>query len=56
MLSHLSCRKKESKKPRVAKRNKWKQMLLWKCAVCDSKKSRFIKKQETNGLSSSLGI
>ena len=54
MLSYLSCRKKESKKPRVAKRNKWKQMLLWKCAVCE--KSRFIKKQQTNGLSSSLGI
>ena len=31
-------------------------MLLSKCAVCDSKKSRFIKQQEASGLLSSLGI
>ena len=31
-------------------------MLLSKCAVGDSKKSRFIKEQETSGLLSSLGI
>ena len=31
-------------------------MLLSKCAVCDSKKSKFIKEQETSGLLSSLGI
>ena len=31
-------------------------MLLSKCAVCDSKKSKFIKKQEASGLLSSLGI
>ena len=31
-------------------------MLLYKCAVCDSKKSKFIKEQEANGLLSSLGI
>ena len=31
-------------------------MLLSKCAVCDSKKSRFIKEQEVSGLLSSLGI
>ena len=30
-------------------------MLLSKCAVCGSKKSKFIKLQETNGLLSSLG-
>ena len=29
-------------------------MLLSKCAVCDSKKSRFIKQQEVSGLLSSL--
>ena len=29
-------------------------MLLSKCPVCGSKKSRFIKKQEANGLLSSL--
>ena len=31
-------------------------MLLWKCAVCDSKKSKFIKEQEASGLLSYLGI
>ena len=31
-------------------------MILSNCAICGSKKSRFIKKQETNGLLSSLGI
>ena len=31
-------------------------MILSKCAICDSKKSRFIKKQETKGLLSNLGI
>ena len=31
-------------------------MLLSKCAVYDRKKSRFIKKQEASGLSSSLGV
>ena len=31
-------------------------MLLSKCAVCDSKKSKFIKEQETKGLLSSLRI
>ena len=31
-------------------------MILSKCAICGSKKSRFIKKQEAKGLLSSLGI
>ena len=31
-------------------------MLLSECAVCDSKKSNFIKQEETSGLSSSLKI
>ena len=31
-------------------------MLLSKCAVLDSKKSKFIKEQGTSGLLSSLGI
>ena len=31
-------------------------MLLSKCAVCDSKKSKFIKRKEANGLLSNLGI
>ena len=31
-------------------------MLLWKCAICDCKKSRFIKNQEGKGLLRSLGV
>ena len=31
-------------------------MLLSNCAGCDSKKSKFVKKQEASGLLSSLGI
>ena len=31
-------------------------MLLSKCAVCDSKKSKYIKQQEASGLLSSLGV
>ena len=30
-------------------------MLLSKCAVCDSKRSKFINEQEASGLLSSLG-
>ena len=33
-----------------------KTMILSKCAICDSKKSKFIKNQEAEGLLSSLGI
>ena len=31
-------------------------MLLSKCAICGSKKSRFIKKQEARGIPNSFGI
>ena len=31
-------------------------MILSKCAICGSRKSKFIKKQEANGILSSLGI
>ena len=48
--------KKQSKNPRVAKWNKGKLMLLSKCVVCESKKSRFFKKQEASGLLSNLRI
>ena len=46
----------ESKDSNVAKTKNGRVMLLSKCAVCDRKKSKFIKQQETNGLLSSLGI
>ena len=51
----LKCRKNtESINPRVSKTNNGKTMILSKCAMCGSKNSRFIKKQEWNGISSSL--
>ena len=37
-------------------KDKGKLMLLSTCAVCHSKKSRFIKKQEASELSSNLGL
>ena len=53
----LKCRKNtESKNPKVAKTKNRRIMLLSKCTVCDSKKSKFIKEQECSGLLSSLGI
>ena len=49
----LKCREKtKSKNPQVAKANKEKTMLLSKYALCNSKKSRFIKKQASRLLSS----
>ena len=52
MLSYfLKCRKKiENKNQRVAQTERGKPMLLWKWAVCDSRKSRFIKEEEVGGL------
>ena len=48
---------KESKKNTKAVRTKNRRiMLLSKCAVCDSKKLKFIKEQETSELLISLGI
>ena len=53
----LKCRKNtESKNPKVAKTKNGRIMLLSKCAVCDSKHSKFIKDQEDSGLITSLGI
>ena len=58
MLSlSLKCQKNtESKNSKVARTKNGRIMLLSKCAVCDSKKLKFIKQQETSGLLSSLGI
>ena len=53
----LKCRKNtENINPRVSKTSNGKTMLLSKCAICDSKKSRFMKNQELNGLLSNLGV
>ena len=58
MLSYcLKCKKNTESKNRKAVRTKnGRIMLLSKCVVCDSKKSRFIKEQEARELLSSLGI
>ena len=58
MLSYcLKCTKNtESKNPKVSRTKHGRIMLLPKCGMCDSKKSKFITEQEASGLLSSLGI
>ena len=58
MKSHcLKCRKNtENINPRVSKTSSAKTMVLSKCAIRDSKKSRFIRNQEKKRLLSNLGI
>ena len=46
----------ETKNPKVARTKDGRIMLLSKCAISDSKKSKFIKQEEASGLLSSLGI
>ena len=53
----LKCKKNtESINPRVSATNNGRTMILSKCAICGSKKSKFIKKQEAKALLNSLGI
>ena len=53
----LKCRKNtENISPQVSKRSNGRRMLLSNCAICNSKKSRFIKNQEAKGLLRNLGI
>ena len=53
----LKCRKNtENINPKVSKKSNGRTMVLSKCAICDSKKSRFIKNQEAKGLLSNLGV
>ena len=58
MKSHcLRCRKDtENINPKFSKASNGRTMLLSKCAIYSSKKSRFLKNQETKGLLSNLGI
>ena len=58
MLSYcLKCKKNtESINPKVSKTSNGKTMILSKGAICDSKKTKFIKEQQTKGLLSNLGI
>ena len=46
----------ESKNPKVVRTKSGRIMLLSKCAVYDSKKSKFIKEEEASGLLSCLEI
>ena len=58
MLSYcLKCKKNtENIDPNVSATSNDRTMILSKCAICGSKKSKFIKKQEAKGLLSNLGI
>ena len=53
----LKCRKDtENINPRVSNTSNGRKTILSKCAICGSKKSRFIKNQEAKGLLSNLGL
>ena len=57
LLFYLRCtRNTGSKNPKVVKTKNRRKMPLLECKVCDSKKSKFIKKQEASGLLNSLGV
>ena len=50
MLSYcLECRKNtESKNPKIVRTKNGRIMLLSRCSVCNSKKPKFLKEQETS--------
>ena len=53
----LKCRKNtENINPRVSKTSNSRTTVLLKCAICGSKKSRFIKNQSAKGLLTNLGV
>ena len=53
----LKCRKDtENINPSVSSTRNGKAMILSKCAICGSKKFRFIKNQEAKGLLSNLAL
>ena len=53
----LKCRKDtENINPKISTTSNGRTMLLSKCTICNSKKSRFIKNQEAKGLLSNLGL
>ena len=58
MLSYCLKYKKntESINPKVSKTTNSKTMILSKCAICSSKKSKFIEEQQAKGLLSNLSI
>ena len=53
----LKCKKyTKNIDPKVSSTSNNRLMILSKCAICGSKKSKFIKQQEAKGLLSKLGI
>ena len=53
----LKCEKNtENIDPNISSSSNGKAMILSQCAICGSKKSRFIRNQELKGLLSKLGI
>ena len=53
----LKCRKDtENINPKISETSYGKAMILLKCAICGSKKSRLFKNQEKKGLLSNLGL
>ena len=53
----LKCRKDiENINPKVSNTSNGRTVILSKCAICGSKKLRFIKNREAKGLLSNLGI
>ena len=58
MLSYcLKCKRNtESISSKVFKTTNGRMMILSRCAICGSKKSKFIKEKEAKGLLSNLGL
>ena len=53
----LKCKKDtENINPRISNTSNGRTMILLKCAICGSKKSRFTKIQEAKGVLSNLGV
>ena len=53
----LACRKyTKNNNPKVFRNKQNRLMIQSNCTTCDSKKSRFIKKQQAMGILSNLGI
>ena len=53
----LKCKKyTKNINPQVSSTSNGKLMILSKCAICNSKKSKFINKEEAKGLLSNLSI
>ena len=57
IILQKKCRKNtENINPRFSKLSNGRTLALSKCAICGSKKSRFIKNQKAKGLLSNLGV